>query len=139
MTDAPSTAGTARDAAPRVQTVLLIDDNPDNREIYALYLTHLGFAVLTTGDAESGLALAAERLPDVVVMDVGLPGMDGYSATRRLKADAATRHMPVIVFTAHAMTGERERALAAGCDAYLAKPIGPAVLAGELRRVLGAS
>jgi two-component system, cell cycle response regulator DivK len=121
--------------APR-HTILLVEDNADNRHIYAVYLAHLGFAVLTAEDAETGLALVAERHPDLVVMDVSLPGMDGHAATRALKADAATSHIPVVILTAHAQAADRDRALAAGGDVYLSKPLDPAALGRELRRIL---
>ena len=129
----------AADDAPETprHTVLLVDDNEDNRHIYGLYLAHLGFEVVTAEDAETGLVLAVERVPDVVVMDVTLPGMDGYSATRHLKGDPATAHIPVVVLTAHAGQADRERAHEAGGDVYLSKPLDPASLAAELRKLLG--
>jgi two-component system, cell cycle response regulator DivK len=126
----------AGSGAPR-HRILLVEDNEDSRDIYSVYLTHLGFVVVTAGDAETGLALAAEHGPDVVLMDVTLPGMDGYAATRRLKADAATAHIPVVALTAHAQESDRTRALDAGCDLYLSKPLDPATLGRELRRFLG--
>jgi two-component system cell cycle response regulator DivK len=129
-------AGPTSDAGLSRCMVLLIEDNADSREVYSIYLAHVGFAVLTASDAEAGLLMAAERSPDVVVMDVELPGMDGYDATRRLKADPATRHARVVALTAHALPGEDVRARTAGCDLYLAKPLDPARLAAELRALL---
>lgn len=119
-------------------TVLLVEDNEDNRTIYVVYLTHVGFEVLTAHDAESALPLARERLPDLVLMDVSLPGMDGLSATRALKADARTAHIPVVALTAHAGQEARDRAAAAGCDHYLSKPLDPRALAAEVTRVIAA-
>ena len=117
-------------------TVLLIEDNEDNRTVYEAYLAYAGYEVLTTEDAESGLALVRERRPDLVVMDVGLPGMDGYAATRLLKDDPATRAIPVIILTAHAQAVDRERALAAGCDRFLTKPLEPRQLGREIGGIL---
>jgi two-component system cell cycle response regulator DivK len=125
------------DALPTaLPTVLIIEDNEDNGIIYATYLAHLGFAVEVAEDAERGLAMIRERPPHVIVMDVGLPGMDGNAATRLLKDDPVTRHIPVVVLTAHAQREDEERALAAGCDAFLTKPLEPRALGAELRRIL---
>ena len=125
------------DARATITTILLVEDNEDNRLIYATYLTHVGYLVLTAADAEAGLALARERRPDVIVMDVGLPGMDGNEATRHLKADPATGHIPVVTLTAHVHRDDRDRAEAAGCDLYLTKPFDPRALALEVGRLLG--
>ena len=123
--------------APSPQrTVLLVEDNADNRDIYEVYLTHVGFLVLVAHDAESALPLCLERLPDVVLMDVTLPGMDGYDATRALKADARTAGIPVVALTAHAGDEARLRAMAAGCDHYLSKPLDPRALAAEVTALL---
>jgi CheY-like chemotaxis protein len=124
-------------AAPSPLTVLLVEDNEDNRVIYATYLTHFGYAVLTAEDAEEGLALARDRRPDLIVMDVGLPGMDGNAATRLLKADPTTERIPVVTLTAHAHREDRDRAEAAGCDLYLTKPLEPRELGAAIRRLLG--
>jgi two-component system, cell cycle response regulator DivK len=119
-------------------TVLLVEDNEDNQHIYEVYLTHVGFVVLTARDAESALPLARERRPDLVLMDVSLPGMDGYAATRALKTDPQTAGIPVVVLTAHAGQEARDRAAAAGCAHYLSKPIDPRSLAAEVTRLLAA-
>ena len=121
---------------PATPTVLIIEDNEDNGIIYATYLTHLGFDVVVVEDAERGLALVHERRPHVIMMDVGLPGMDGNAATRLLKDDPRTREIPVVVLTAHAQREDEERAVAAGCDAFLTKPLEPRALGAELRRIL---
>jgi two-component system cell cycle response regulator DivK len=119
-----------------IPTVLIVEDNEDNGIIYATYLTHLGFDVVVVEDAERGLALVREQRPHVIVMDVGLPGMDGNAATRLLKDDPLTRDIPVVVLTAHAQREDEERAVAAGCDAFLTKPLEPRALGAELRRIL---
>lgn len=142
-TDEPSAAVAARgeagqDAEAPGPMVLLVEDNEDNRVIYATYLTHVGYRVLTAPDAETGLELARTQGPDVIVMDVGLPGMDGNAATRRLKADPVTRHIPVIALTAHVHAEDRARSLDAGCDHFLTKPLEPRELGAELRRLVRA-
>ena len=88
-------------------------------------------------DAEQGLALAISERPDLILMDLGLPGIDGWEATRRLKAGADTRHIPIIAVSAHAMSGDREKALAAGCDDYDTKPIELPRLLGKIQALLG--
>jgi CheY-like chemotaxis protein len=95
-------------------TVLLVEDNPDNRDIYGTFLRHYGFTVVEAGDGEEGVRLAREFLPGVVLMDVGLPLLDGLEATRRLKADPATADIPVIALTAHAMESDRQAASTRG-------------------------
>lgn len=103
--------------------ILIIEDTENNRVLLTRRLKPKGHEVLTAEDAELGLPLAAAERPDLILMDVGLPGMDGWSATRQLKANPATQAIPVIALTAHAMQGDREKALEAGCDDYETKPI----------------
>jgi two-component system cell cycle response regulator DivK len=103
--------------------VLIIEDNPDNMLLTVLLLESAGHTVLSAIDAEAGLTMARERLPELILMDVQLPGMDGLEATALLKADAATRAIPVIALTALAMKGDEERIRAAGCNGYIAKPM----------------
>ena len=103
--------------------ILIIEDNPLNLELATDLLEANGFTVDSAQTAEEGLRLARERLPDLVLMDFSLPGMDGLSATRHLKSDPATRHLTVVGLTAHAMKGDEALALKAGCDGYLTKPI----------------
>jgi two-component system cell cycle response regulator DivK len=103
--------------------VLIIEDNPDNMLLTVLLLESAGHTVLSAIDAEAGLTMARERLPELILMDVQLPGMDGLEATALLKADAATRAIPVIALTALAMMGDEERIRAAGCNGYIAKPM----------------
>lgn len=126
------------EATPRRYTVLLVEDNPHNRKIFSGMLTHSGFAVLEAEDGHQALAaMQAATLPDVILMDLSIPGVDGWEVTRRLKADARTRAVPIIALTAHAMRGDEERARAAGCDHYLAKPISPKKVVAEVRAILG--
>ena len=108
--------------------ILIIEDNPANARLAEFVLRKGGHEPFTAGDAASGIALARDKRPHLVLMDVQLPGMDGLEATRLLKADPATSAIPVIALTALAMKGDAERILAAGCDGYLAKPYGHAEL-----------
>jgi len=103
--------------------ILYIEDNDDNVYVMRNRLGRAGFTVLAAVDAEQGLAMAAAERPDLILMDLGLPGLDGWEATRRLKAAPETKGIPVIAVSAHAMSGDREKALAAGCDDYEPKPI----------------
>jgi len=103
--------------------ILVIEDNENNRVLLTRRLKARGHEVLTAPDAEQGLALAQTELSDLILMDIGLPGLDGWAATRRLKAHPATQQIPIIALTAHAMQGDREKAAEAGCDAYETKPI----------------
>lgn len=104
-------------------SVLVIEDNPINRELVVTILESCGFTVLQANDATSGIALARAEHPSVILMDVGLPDVDGLAATRILKADPSTAAIPVIAVSAHAMKADESRALAIGCDAYITKPI----------------
>jgi len=116
--------------------VLVVDDFPDNREMYVQYLTFAGYRVAEADDGEDALAKAAGLLPDVVVMDLALPRLDGWEATRRLKRDPLTRDIPVIALTGHGLPEHVERAKQAGCDCFLTKPCTPIALAAEIRRLL---
>ncbi|MFZ6654947.1 response regulator [Undibacterium sp. TJN19] len=103
--------------------VLIIEDNPVNMRLAAFLLQNAGHEVLQAVDAEIGIQCAQKQLPDLILMDMQLPGIDGLTATRQLKADNATANIKIVALTAFAMTGDEERFRAAGCDAYLAKPI----------------
>jgi two-component system cell cycle response regulator DivK len=106
-----------------VARVLIIEDNPTNMTLAVFLLRSAGHSVLSAIDAEAGLAMARSEHPDLILMDIQLPGMDGLEATRLLKHDDATRTIPVIALTALAMKGDEERIRAAGCDGYIAKPM----------------
>ena len=103
--------------------ILIIEDTENNRVLLTRRLKPRGYDVITVEDAEKGLPLAESEKPDLILMDVGLPGMSGWEATRQLKSNPATSHVPVIALTAHAMDGDREKAAAAGCNDYEIKPI----------------
>jgi two-component system, cell cycle response regulator DivK len=103
-------------------TILVIEDNPHNLKLAQLVLHRAGHAVLSADSGEAGLALASERQPDLILMDVQMPGLDGLAVTRLLKHSPRTAHIKIVALTALAMKGDAERILAAGCDAYLAKP-----------------
>ena len=117
--------------------ILLVEDNEMNRDMLARRLARKGYEVSVAVDGEEGVALARASLPDLILMDMSLPVLDGWEATRRLKADPATRATPVIALTAHAMTGDRERALEAGCDDYDTKPIDFPGLLAKIETLLG--
>jgi len=116
--------------------VLVVDDYEDARTICAEYLQFRGFRCATVGDGREALAKALELLPDVILMDLALPGLDGWEATRELKRDERTRDIPVIAITAFDSKEIFLRALEAGCIAVLAKPIAPRILEEEIRRIL---
>jgi len=103
--------------------ILTVEDNPANMKLMSILLERVGHTVLCAVDAESGMALARAERPDLILMDVQLPGMDGLSATVRLKQDPATAAIPVIALTALAMKEDEKKAFAAGCDAYISKPL----------------
>jgi CheY-like chemotaxis protein len=126
----------ATKAAKTGGLVLVVDDFTDNREMYARYLEFSGFQVVTAANGEEALDRAFESTPDLIVMDLSLPGVDGWEATRRLKKDRRTKDVPVVAVTGHAFAGSSESALAAGCDGYIMKPCLPTDLVTEIRRVL---
>ena len=116
--------------------VLLVDDYPDAREMYSEYLRLSGFDVVEATNGLEALERAALDAPDIILMDLSLPVMDGWEATRRLKAGSDTAAIPVVAFTAHVVAGVSERAAAAGCDAFVTKPCLPEDLVREIRSVL---
>jgi two-component system, cell cycle response regulator DivK len=103
--------------------ILLVEDNEMNRDMLSRRLQRKGYQVVLALDGQSGVEMTQSQAPDLILMDMSLPVVDGWEATRRLKADAATRHIPVIALTAHAMSSDREKALEAGCDDYDTKPV----------------
>ncbi len=113
--------------------VLVVDDNPVNLELASFVLATDGWCVSTASDAAEALLSIAHCLPDLILMDIQLPGMDGLTLTRRIKADPALRHITVVAFTAYAMKGDEAIMRAAGCDGYLAKPIEVARFAAQVR------
>jgi CheY-like chemotaxis protein len=117
--------------------VLVVEDNPVNLELVAALLESEGCGVIVAETADVSLRLAATERPDLILMDIQLPGMSGYDATRRLKAEPATAGIPVVAVTAHAMQGEEARAREAGFDAFLTKPIDTQAFRETLRRFLG--
>ncbi|HYV43282.1 MAG TPA: response regulator [Myxococcaceae bacterium] len=116
--------------------VLVVDDYEDAREMYAEYLLYSGFRVAEARTGVEALEKAFELLPDLILMDLSLPVMDGWEATRRLKADGRTKTIPVVALTGHALAGHSEVAQKAGCDAFVTKPCLPDALVLEVRRVL---
>jgi len=119
------------------KTVLLVEDNEDNRIIYATALRYAGYEVLEAVTGTQGVRHAREGAPGLILMDISVPEIDGWEATAILKADPATRHIPVVAVTAHALPDDAERSRRAGCDGYLAKPIAPAALLAEVDRRFG--
>jgi two-component system cell cycle response regulator DivK len=116
--------------------ILVVDDNPSNTKLLAFILTARGYDVRTAADADEALALLREFRPRLILMDLQLPGMDGLTLTRQLKADPATREIIIIAATAYAMKGDEERARAAGCDGYVTKPIDTRQLPIVIARLL---
>lgn len=116
--------------------ILVVEDNRDNMTLIVDVLSSLDYEVLQATDGEAGVLLARQEKPDLILMDLSLPKMDGWTATGHIKADENVRHIPIIALTAHAMVGDRERALQAGCDDYLSKPIDLPELARKLMHYL---
>jgi len=116
--------------------ILLVEDNPMNRDSLSRLLTRRGHVVACAEDGESAVTMAVSETPEVILMDVGLPVIDGYEATRQIKANPATSGIPVIALTAQAMSSDRDRALASGCDDYDTKPVELARLLGKIEAAL---
>jgi two-component system, cell cycle response regulator DivK len=119
--------------------ILLVEDNEMNRDMLSRRLIRNGFEVVMAIDGEQAVALALSELPDLILMDMSLPVIDGWEATRRVKATEATSGIPIIALTAHAMSGDREKTLNAGCDEYDTKPIEMPRLLGKINDLLGRS
>jgi two-component system cell cycle response regulator DivK len=122
--------------ASRSPLVLIVDDFADNREMYSQFLEFSGFRVAEAQNGHEALDKAFALSPDLIVMDLSLPGLDGWEATRRLKADARTRSTPVIALTGHALAGHSKGAIDAGCDAFITKPCLPERLLEEIKSML---
>jgi CheY-like chemotaxis protein len=118
------------------EKILIVDDNPQNLKLARVLLSGEGYDVRTAPDAEDALAALSSFHPDLILMDLQLPGMDGLDLTRRLKSDPAHRNICIVALTAYAMRGDKEKALAAGCDGYIAKPIDTDQLPEDVRNYL---
>ena len=119
------------------KTILLVEDNEDNRIIYSTVLRHVGYDVIEAEDGVQAVALAKSAKPDLILMDISIPHMDGWEATKILRQDPATSATPIIALTAHALPDDRERAAQVGFTAYLAKPVEPRAVVQEVKRWLG--
>jgi two-component system cell cycle response regulator DivK len=119
------------------KTILYVEDNADNRGIVRDLFQSVGYTVIEAVDGEEGVAVAERERPDLILMDIQLPVIDGYEATRRLKANPATAGIPVIVVTSYALSGDDIKAEEAGCDGYIAKPFSPRELLKKVREFLG--
>jgi two-component system cell cycle response regulator DivK len=120
-----------------LKRILVVEDTLDNRQILRDLLTNAGYELVEAADGAAGVAAAMEHLPDLILMDIQLPVLDGYEATRRIKACSATAAIPVIAVTSYALSGDDAKARAAGCDAYVAKPFSPRQLLATIREFLG--
>jgi CheY-like chemotaxis protein len=116
--------------------ILYVEDNDDNIYMLEKRLKRAGFSVMIARDGAQGVAMAAAEPPDLILMDLGLPVLDGWEATRRIKAAPQTKHIPVIALTANAMTGDREKAMAAGCDEFDTKPVDLPRLLGKIQALV---
>jgi two-component system, cell cycle response regulator DivK len=124
------------DAKRTAARILVVEDDPDNRRIVVKVLAVDGYTTLEAADGESAVALARREHPDAILMDLAMPGVDGWEAARRLKADPATADIPIVALTAFALRGDEDRAREAGCDAYLAKPCRPQAIRDVVGRLL---
>jgi two-component system, cell cycle response regulator DivK len=116
--------------------ILVVEDQMDNRQILRDLLGNAGYTLVEAENGEEALAAVAKQRPDLILMDIQLPVMDGYEATRRIKSDPATKSIPIIVITSYALSGDEGKARAAGCDAYVTKPYSPRQLLAKLREFL---
>jgi len=121
------------------QRILVVEDHEDNRQILRDLLGAAGYEMVEAHDGEAAHPMAAKERPDLILMDIQLPGLDGYEATRRIKADPALRQIPIIVVTSYALSGDEAKAREAGCDDYVAKPYSPRQLLAKIRHYLPAS
>ncbi len=115
-------------------TILLIEDNDQNRYLVTFLLEKHGHRVIPATDGPQGIALARVCAPDLILLDIQLPSLDGYTVARALRGEPACAHVPIVAVTSYAMPGDREKALSAGCDGYIEKPIDPETFVGEIER-----
>ena len=120
------------------ETILIVEDNLLNRKLVEAILKPLGYCLLTAVNGEEGIEVATRERPDLILMDLQLPKVSGYDATEVLKSQPETAHITIVALTAHAMADERERAMAAGCDGYITKPVDTRVFPGQVREYLDA-
>jgi two-component system, cell cycle response regulator DivK len=118
------------------RTVLLIEDNEQNRYLATFLLEQHGYSVVAAADGPLGIAMARELRPDMILLDIQLPGMDGYQVARALRGHAELANLPIVAVTSYAMVGDREKSLAAGCNGYIEKPINPDTFVAEISRFL---
>jgi len=116
--------------------ILVVEDHEINRRILRDLLTSAGYEMIEAATGEEGVTLAGIHRPDLVLMDIRLPGLDGYEATRRIKENPAIRHIPIIAVTSYALSGDEEKALEAGCESYICKPFSPRVVLAKIRECL---
>jgi two-component system cell cycle response regulator DivK len=116
--------------------ILMVEDTEDNRQIVRDLVATTDYELIEAGDGAAGIAAASAEEPDLILMDIQLPVIDGYEAARRIKADPALRHIPIIAVTSYALSGDEGKALAAGCDGYIAKPFSPRELLAKIRKFL---
>jgi CheY-like chemotaxis protein len=122
-----------------MQKVLLVEDNEMNRDMLSRRLNRKGFHIITAADGQSGIDTAVSEQPDIIIMDMSLPVIDGWTATQQLKANPATATIPIVALTAHAMATDRDRAFAVGCDEYDSKPIDLPRLLEKMKKLLPAN
>lgn len=116
--------------------ILVVEDQEDNRRILRDLLTSRGYVIIEALNGLDGVQLAEEHLPDLILMDIQLPGIDGYEATRRIKSNPTLKHIPIIVITSYALSGDDKKAFAAGCNDYVAKPFSPRKLLKRIEKLL---
>jgi len=117
--------------------ILVVEDTEDNRRIVRDTLSGAGYDIIEASDGAAGVAMAAQHKPDLILMDIQLPVIDGYEATRRIKADPTTAHIPVVAVTSYALSGDEAKTRTAGCDGYIAKPFSPRELLAKVRTLIG--
>ena len=121
-----------------MKKILVVEDTEDNRQILRDLLSMAGYEMVEAHDGAEGVLKAAEHKPDLILMDIQMPVMDGYEATRRIKANPDLKSIPIVAVTSYALSGDEEKARAAGCDAYIAKPYSPRQMLAKVREILGA-